>query len=249
MLLAGRSLYGVGIGLAMHAAPAYISETSPPEVRWAMWHGMSWEAVAIRPTLALMAPMQSASAHFPCFCDGRNCHPATLSLPKSSWGASEAKLCAIAALCTTHRGLLVSFKEAAIVGGILAGYAISYTYADAEGGWRAIYDAALPLAGVLGVGMVSLLCCPWLCLRPSWIAALQWDGHGPSVPCMLTSPCLHACTSLVLQLRSLIRSCMRPALCAPPAGSAARVAPLAAAQRQQSRRSHSAGARRGEARC
>lgn len=33
MLLLGRTVYGGGIGLAMHAAPAYIAETSPPRVR------------------------------------------------------------------------------------------------------------------------------------------------------------------------------------------------------------------------
>lgn len=33
VLLACRTLYGLGIGFAMHAAPAYIAETSPPSVR------------------------------------------------------------------------------------------------------------------------------------------------------------------------------------------------------------------------
>ena len=33
VLLAGRLAYGVGIGFAMHAAPAYIAETSPARVR------------------------------------------------------------------------------------------------------------------------------------------------------------------------------------------------------------------------
>ncbi|KAK9824931.1 hypothetical protein WJX74_007979 [Apatococcus lobatus] len=32
-LLAGRTLYGLGIGFAMHAAPAYIAETTPARVR------------------------------------------------------------------------------------------------------------------------------------------------------------------------------------------------------------------------
>ena len=32
-VMAGRLLYGVGIGFAMHAAPAYIAETSPARVR------------------------------------------------------------------------------------------------------------------------------------------------------------------------------------------------------------------------
>ena len=32
-LLAARGVYGLGIGFAMHAAPAYIAETSPPAVR------------------------------------------------------------------------------------------------------------------------------------------------------------------------------------------------------------------------
>jgi len=33
VLVAGHSLYGIGIGFAMHAAPAYIAETAPPSVR------------------------------------------------------------------------------------------------------------------------------------------------------------------------------------------------------------------------
>lgn len=33
ILLAGRIMYGLAIGFAMHAAPAYISETAPPNVR------------------------------------------------------------------------------------------------------------------------------------------------------------------------------------------------------------------------
>ena len=31
-LLVGRVMYGVGIGFAMHAAPAYIAETCPARV-------------------------------------------------------------------------------------------------------------------------------------------------------------------------------------------------------------------------
>ena len=33
ILLSGRVTYGVGIGFAMHAAPAYIAETCPARVR------------------------------------------------------------------------------------------------------------------------------------------------------------------------------------------------------------------------
>lgn len=36
VLIAGRLLYGVSIGLAMHAAPLYISETAPPQIRGTM---------------------------------------------------------------------------------------------------------------------------------------------------------------------------------------------------------------------
>ena len=32
VLLLGRVMYGVGIGFAMHAAPAYIAETCPAQV-------------------------------------------------------------------------------------------------------------------------------------------------------------------------------------------------------------------------
>ena len=32
-LLAGRGMYGIAIGFAMHAAPAFIAETAPASVR------------------------------------------------------------------------------------------------------------------------------------------------------------------------------------------------------------------------
>ncbi|KAK7233991.1 glucose transporter [Aureococcus anophagefferens] len=36
VLLFGRVVYGVGIGLAMHGAPTYIAETAPPSIRGAL---------------------------------------------------------------------------------------------------------------------------------------------------------------------------------------------------------------------
>lgn len=33
VLLIGRTLYGLGIGFTMHAAPAYIAEAAPAKVR------------------------------------------------------------------------------------------------------------------------------------------------------------------------------------------------------------------------
>ncbi len=33
LLIFGRALYGLGIGFAMHAAPAYIAEAAPAKVR------------------------------------------------------------------------------------------------------------------------------------------------------------------------------------------------------------------------
>jgi len=83
-VLAGRLIFGLGIGFAMHAAPAYIAETSPPQVR----------------------------------------------------------------------GLFISLKECFIVGGILAGYLVSYLAVDVVGGWRWMYGSAAPMAIVLAVGMV-----------------------------------------------------------------------------------------------
>eukprot|EP00887_Chlorella_sp_A99_P006942 scaffold2.g6942.t1 len=100
-LLAGRAAFGLGIGLAMHAAPAYIAETSPARVR----------------------------------------------------------------------GLLISLKEAFIVGGILAGYATSYAFVDTVGGWRAMYGLAVVPALVLGAGMA------WLPDSPRW---LLLSGAGPA---------------------------------------------------------------------
>ncbi|KAI3424105.1 hypothetical protein D9Q98_009466 [Chlorella vulgaris] len=99
-VMAGRLLYGIGIGFAMHAAPAYIAETSPAKVR----------------------------------------------------------------------GLLISLKEAFIVGGILAGYAASYVYIEQLGGWRWMYGLAALPAVVLAAGMY------WLPESPRW---LLLSGAGP----------------------------------------------------------------------
>ncbi|KAL4459129.1 hypothetical protein ABPG75_013994 [Micractinium tetrahymenae] len=102
VVLAGRLLYGVGIGFAMHAAPAYIAETSPPRVR----------------------------------------------------------------------GLLISLKEAFIVGGILAGYAASFVFVEQVGGWRWMYGLAAAPAALLAVGMAGLPESPrWLLLSGAGPAA------------------------------------------------------------------------------
>lgn len=100
----GRLLYGLGIGFSMHAAPAYIAETSPASVR----------------------------------------------------------------------GVLISTKEAFIVGGILLGYLVSYMEVSTLGGWRYIYGAAMPLALVLVLGMAYLPESPrWLALKNRNADALE----------------------------------------------------------------------------
>lgn len=92
-VLFARLVFGLGIGLAMHAAPAYIAETSPAKVR----------------------------------------------------------------------GLLISLKEAFVVGGILAGYAASYLFVGEEGGWRYMYGVAALPAALLAGGMM------WLPESPRWL--------------------------------------------------------------------------------
>lgn len=55
------------------------------------------------------------------------------------------------------RGLLISLKEAFIVGGILLGYLASYGFVDTVGGWRWMYGVPTAAAMVLAAGMV----CVW----------------------------------------------------------------------------------------
>ncbi|KAL3683388.1 hypothetical protein R1sor_001410 [Riccia sorocarpa] len=96
VLIGGRLVYGVAIGLAMHAAPCYISETSPSDIR----------------------------------------------------------------------GTLISLKEALIVLGILLGYLVGSLEISTVGGWRLMFGAAVPLAAVMGLGMLWLPPSPrWLLLR------------------------------------------------------------------------------------
>lgn len=75
------------------------------------------------------------------------------------------------------RGLLISLKEALIVGGILGGYAVGYLGVEQIGGWRWIYGAAAPLAGVLAAGMA------WLPESPRWL--LLSGGGGPAAAAAL----------------------------------------------------------------
>ncbi|KAL6785000.1 hypothetical protein ACKKBG_A02020 [Auxenochlorella protothecoides x Auxenochlorella symbiontica] len=100
-VLAARALFGLGIGFAMHAAPAYIAETSPARAR----------------------------------------------------------------------GLFISLKEAVVVLGILAGYAASYAWVDASGGWRWMLGAATAPAAALAAGMA------WLPESPRWLL-LSGAGRG-----------------------------------------------------------------------
>lgn len=68
-------------------------------------------------------------------------------------------------------------KEAAIVGGILGGYLVSYAVSEDVGGWREVYEAAVPAAAALAVGMVSgydqFICQGWgLCVGRLALVAL-----------------------------------------------------------------------------
>jgi MFS family permease len=61
------------------------------------------------------------------------------------------------------RGLLISLKEAFIVGGILAGYAASYVYVEQLGGWRWMYGLAAAPAALLAAGEGGLKAPPGPC--------------------------------------------------------------------------------------
>ncbi|KAI4368865.1 hypothetical protein MLD38_017373 [Melastoma candidum] len=103
VLLLGRLVYGLGIGLAMHGAPLYIAETCPSQIR----------------------------------------------------------------------GTLISLKELFIVLGILLGYFVGSFQIDVVAGWRYMYGVSVPIALLMGIGMLSLPPSPrWLLLR-----AVQ--GKGP----------------------------------------------------------------------
>ncbi|CAO2840739.1 unnamed protein product [Amaranthus hypochondriacus] len=105
VLLIGRFLYGVGIGWAMHAAPLYIAETCPSQIR----------------------------------------------------------------------GTLISLKELLVVLGILLGYFVGSFKINVVGGWRYMFGMSVPLASVMGLGMLSLPPSPhWLLLR-----AVQCEGSLP----------------------------------------------------------------------
>lgn len=96
VLLLGRLIYGLGIGLAMHGAPLYIAETCPSQIR----------------------------------------------------------------------GTLISLKELFIVLGILLGYFVGSFQINVVGGWRYMYGLSVPIALLMGLGMLGLPPSPrWLLLR------------------------------------------------------------------------------------
>jgi len=63
------------------------------------------------------------------------------------------------------RGKLVSLKEAAIVGGIVLGYAAGAVFGD-QGGWRSVFETAAPLEVLMIAGALYVPESPrWLALR------------------------------------------------------------------------------------
>jgi Sugar (and other) transporter len=73
------------------------------------------------------------------------------------------------------RGLLISLKEAFIVGGILLGYLASYVWVDEVGGWRLMYGSAALPALALGLGMVRAWHVACACMCPGRVV---WGGWG-----------------------------------------------------------------------
>jgi len=97
--LIGRWVYGGGIAFAMHAAPAYLAEMSPPSIR----------------------------------------------------------------------GLLVAAKEGMIVLGILLAQIAGFCFQDSVGGWRWTFFLSVPLAALMGLGMLRLPpSARWLALQGRW---------------------------------------------------------------------------------
>lgn len=63
------------------------------------------------------------------------------------------------------RGKLISFKEAAIVGGIVAGYAAGAAFGG-DGNWHGVFQSALPFEALMLMGAFSVPESPrWLALR------------------------------------------------------------------------------------
>ena len=131
--MAGRLLYGVGIGFAMHAAPAYIAGALPLPGSPAATCSCCCRRCLSR---QLLLPACQRLRH--CIvqrgaCSGSACLPCCLLLPAllhhshichPAMHAIAAPLPPAAAAETSParvRGLLISLKEAFIVGGILAG--------------------------------------------------------------------------------------------------------------------------------
>lgn len=111
-VLAGRLAYGVGIGFAMHAAPAYIAGARcivcvTGACKQASGRLAAWLASAPRDSLC------GAAARDRGRCQPRPSAAARLLPPPAAAETSPPRV----------RGLLISLKEAFIVGGILAGCA------------------------------------------------------------------------------------------------------------------------------
>lgn len=79
VLVAGRLTYGLGIGFAMHAAPAYLAETAPESVR----------GLLIRCAASFLLTLQQAAhAHVYLPARARTIHPLQ-DIPTSCPGAAE----------------------------------------------------------------------------------------------------------------------------------------------------------------
>ena len=164
LLLLGRTVYGVGIGFVMHAAPAYIAEAAPARVRGLLIRHALPPALHY-PVLhySCTAPL-TCTAFFPLVAE----HIATWwpALHHSPALHFSRLLLSILPLggrhCDLARAVLRvlicvarSLKEVFIVGGILLGYLTSYLFVDDVGGWRLMYGLAAGPAVILLAGMVG----------------------------------------------------------------------------------------------
>jgi len=90
-----------------------------------------------------------------------------------------------------YRGTLISLKEGFIVGGILLGYVLGFSFAEVEGGWRYMWGASAPIAVAFALGMYLLPESPrWIMLRglsrrTAAEALGRLRGRSPSDPAVL----------------------------------------------------------------
>ncbi|CAA6669581.1 unnamed protein product [Spirodela intermedia] len=155
VLVVGRFIFGIGIGLAMHAAPMYIAETSPSQIRGRL---ISLKELFI--VFGMLLGYVTSNIYVEKVSGWRYMYassaPIALIMGIGMWWLPPSPrwllLCAIQGKGNTTVGRPHDASSYEEIDGILA--ELSYTGDEKEAGFREIFQGKCLKALIIGVGLV-----------------------------------------------------------------------------------------------